>query len=164
MKSKGGSVRSRPLRVSGFFTADECDGDIFIHFSVLGEIGITALPTGITLTCRAIERPDGWHAISVSVIDFSTAHVSAFTGEDGEGFDPFVNLEDVGEFEPVRVKSFSWLHGGVAVSRDKGSPDIFIHGRVLKRGGLDAVFPGQGLLARIGNGPRGPLVAEVKIA
>lgn len=152
-----------PIKGFGFIVVEGRDDDILVHFSVLREIGLSMVPEGATLTCLAIEGPKGWQAIRVSGLDLSTAIPASELGEGDDDFDPFAELENIGDFEEATVKWFNRLRGYGFISKDEDSPDVFVHLRVLKRGGIEEVFPGQTVLVRIGEGPRGPLVAEVKL-
>lgn len=147
----------------GFIVSDEGQGDILVHFSVLKEIGLASVPEGATLTCLAIEGLKGWQAIRVSAIDLSTATPADELMNGDEDFDPTADLENISDFMEATVKWFNRLRGYGFISQDEDSEDIFIHLRVLKRAGIEEVFPGQKVMVRVGDGPRGPLVAEVKI-
>jgi len=152
-----------PIKGFGFLVAEDREEDILVHFSVLREIGITTVPEGATLKCLAIEGLKGWQAIRVSAIDLSTATPASELGNRDEDFDPTANLENIGDFVEATVKWFNRLRGYGFIAEDEDSEDIFIHLRVLKRAGIEEVFPGQKIMVRIGDGPRGPLVAEVKL-
>ena len=147
----------------GFLVAEDREEDILVHFSVLREIGVTSVPEGATLKCLAIEGLKGWQAIRVSAIDLSTATPASELGSRDEDFDPTANLENISDFMETTVKWFNRLRGYGFIAIDEDSEDIFIHLRVLKRAGIEEVFPGQKLMVRIGDGPRGPLVAEAKL-
>ena len=49
------------------------------------------------------------------------------------------------------------------VTRGDDTDDVFIHIETLRRFGVDDLLPGQALQIRIGNGPKGPLVAEISL-
>lgn len=147
----------------GFIVSEEQEEDILVHFSVLKEIGLATVPEGATLTCLAIEGLKGWQAIRVSAIDLSTVTPASELAASDDDFDPTADLENISDFMEATVKWFNRLRGYGFISKDEDSEDIFIHLRVLKRGGIEEVFPGQKVMVRIGDGPRGPLVAEVKL-
>ena len=147
----------------GFMVSEDQENDILVHFSVLKEIGLTSVPEGATLKCLAIEGMKGWQAIRVSAIDLSTATPADELMNGDDDFDPTADLENISDYMEATVKWFNRLRGYGFISQDEDSDDIFIHLRVLKRGGIDEVFPGQKVMVKIGDGPRGPLVAEVKL-
>ena len=147
----------------GFIVVEGQEDDVLVHFSVLREIGLTKVPEGATLTCLAIEGLKGWQAIRVSAIDLSTATPASELAASEADYDPAADLENISDFMEATVKWFNRLRGYGFISKDEDSEDIFIHLRVLKRAGVEEVFPGQKVMVRIGEGPRGPLVAEMKL-
>lgn len=149
----------------GFLVADDVDGDILIHFSVLKEHDRRSLPEGAVVECLVAEQERGLQARKVLNIDLSHAVTPELNrvGGHSDRIDPASLIEEAGPFEPVRVKWFNRLRGYGFVVRDGAEDqDIFVHMETVRRGGLSDLAPDQPLRARIAAGRKGPLAVEVE--
>ncbi len=146
----------------GFLLSGDDDGDVLIHYSVLRELGRRSVPEGATVICQVVQGPKGRQAIRVLELDLSTATSLISPAERQEGAPAHSQLiGEPGEFEEVIVKWFNRLRGYGFVTRGDEDRDIFVHMETLRRAGMAEIFPGQPLNVRIGEGERGPLVAEI---
>lgn len=83
-------------------------------------------------------------------------------GFGGDRTPRFPSVVAQGDFFEAKVKWFNAVKGYGFVSRGDGQQDIFVHMEVLRREGINELQPGDSVRVRIGQGPKGPQVAEIR--
>ncbi|MGB7405009.1 MAG: cold shock domain-containing protein [Pacificimonas sp.] len=152
------------VRGFGFVVPDDGGGDVLVHFSILEPHGRRTLPEGAVCTCLAEERPRGRQATEIKSFDLSVA-----TGPDPDAApvrrttrtDPQELMSEAGDPEPCRVKWFDRLKGYGFLTREDGTPDIFLHMETARRCDFETIEQDDVVLAAIATSDRGPLAVSI---
>lgn len=143
----------------GFIVPDDGGSDVLVHVTSLRRDGFQTALEGARVVVEALDRPKGRQALRVLSMDNSTAlHPAQMPPARTH-----VQVTASSGYERVIVKWFNRVKGFGFVTRGDGTEDIFIHMETLRRYGIAEVRPGQVLLVRFGEGPKGLMAAEVRI-
>ena len=142
----------------GFIVPDDGGGDVLLHVTVLRRDGFATAYEGARVVCEAQKRSKGLQVFRIVSMDESTAVHPAST----PAARTHVTVTPSGGFEIVIVKWFNRIRGFGFLTRGEGTEDIFVHMETLRRYGFAELKPGDSLLARFGDGPKGLMAAEVR--
>jgi CspA family cold shock protein len=142
----------------GFIVPDNGMPDVLLHVTCLRRDGYQTAYEGARVICEVQQRAKGLQAFRIVSMDESTAlHPAQMPPARTH-----VSVTPTSGLERAQVKWFNRLRGFGFLTRGEGTPDIFVHMETLRRYGLAELRPGQIVLVRFGNGPKGLMAAEVR--
>ena len=150
-----------PVKGYGFLVPDSGGPDVLLHSACLKQSGFDMAYEGSKARLEVVQREKGLQALRVLDLDNEEAIIpqTAKTGARGARH----QVEPEGDWTPTTVKWFNRQKGYGFVSETPNSADIFVHMETLRKFDIVELRPGQRVEVRYGTGPKGLMVAEIRV-
>lgn len=142
----------------GFIVTDNGMPDVLLHVTCLRRDGFQTAYEGARIVCEVLDRPKGLQVFRVLSMDDSTA-------AQPPQMVPIRThnvVTPTSGLERAVVKWFNRIRGYGFLTRGDGTEDIFVHMETLRQYGIAELRPGQTVLVRFGDGPKGLMAAEIR--
>ena len=147
----------------GFVVPDSGGPDIMVHASCVRAFGKMALTEGARVQLVYSQGQRGLSAEQIlEVQEPESASPEGFS-EDTRPTEFLAAGVDVGPMVPARVKWFDKQKGFGFVNVFGKSEDVFVHMETVRRCGFQDLSSGEAMAVRTCRGPRGLMVAELKL-
>ncbi len=142
----------------GFVVPDNGTSDVLLHIVTLRKDGFKTAYEGARIVCEAIRRAKGLQVLKIVSMDGP----GAMPPSEWRPSRARAEMMAVGGFQIAIVKWFNRTRGFGFLTQGEGTQDIFVHMETLRRYGIGELRPGESLLVRYGDGPKGLMAAEVR--
>jgi CspA family cold shock protein len=142
----------------GFIVPDDGRPDVLLHVTCLRRDGYQTAYEGARIVVEALNRKGGLQAFRIISMDESTARHPAQMPAPRT----HVIVEPTSGMVRLEVKWFNRIRGFGFLSSGDEAQDVFVHMETLRRFGITELRPGQFVLVRYGQGPKGLMVAEIR--
>jgi cold shock protein len=149
----------------GFVVPDGGGADIMVHASCVRAFGKVALTEGARIRVVAGQGQRGLSAVEIlEVIEPDPVEAAIPGFSESARPTEFLGADvDAGPLVPARVKWFDKQKGFGFVNVFGNPEDVFVHMETVRRCGFQDLSSGEGMAVRTFRGPRGLMVAELKL-
>lgn len=141
----------------GFVVSADGEGDILLHGNVLRAYGFTSVAEGAEIVLEVQKTDRGRQATEVVEVVPEVAKANSSIAAVDQ-----IEAGAAGPLVPARVKWFDRVKGFGFVNVFAKPEDVFLHMETLRQYGYGEVVAGDVLAVRVTEGPRGPMVYEVR--
>ncbi len=148
----------------GFVVPESGGSDVMVHASCVRSFGKIALTEGAEVTLVVVTGPRGLQASRlVEVTEPEASIAPPGFAEDARPTEFLSHEAEVGPLQPARVKWFDKQKGFGFVNVFGRTEDVFVHMETVRRCGFQDLTSGEGMAVRTFRGPRGLMVAELRL-